>query len=126
MIGGTPDSFPASRIVLATRGCDSSEFSSKMAEERKELDWDLNINVPEKGVHRKIRVTSNESVAVVMMKVANKLGACKRRGWLWRKGYSRPRDLCVRCIAISIIFFLWGRYKNYYYTAPLKMAGDLW
>ena len=45
-----------------------------MAEERKELDWDLNVSVPERGVHRKIRVTSNESVAVVMMKVASKLG----------------------------------------------------
>lgn len=52
-----------------------------MAEERKELDWDLNVSVPEKGIHRKIRVTSNESVAVVMMKVANKLGAWKGRGW---------------------------------------------
>lgn len=45
-----------------------------MAEERKELDWDLNVSVPEKGIHRKIRVTTNESVAVVMMKVASKLG----------------------------------------------------
>lgn len=45
-----------------------------MVEERKELDWELSVSVPEKGIHRKIRVTSNESVAVVMMKVANKLG----------------------------------------------------
>ena len=43
-------------------------------EDRKELDWDLSILVPEKGVSRKIRVTSNESVSAVMIKIASKLG----------------------------------------------------
>ena len=54
-----------------------------MAEERKELDWDLNVSVPERGVHRKIRVTSNESVAVVMMKVASKLGESWTGARVW-------------------------------------------
>lgn len=45
-------------------------------EDRKELDWDLSIVLPEKGVSRKIRVTSNESVSAVMIKIASKLGMC--------------------------------------------------
>ena len=46
----------------------------KMADERKELDWDLSINVPVKGITRKLRVTSNESVQAIILKVASKLG----------------------------------------------------
>lgn len=50
---------------------------SKMADEdseRKEFDWDLQVNVPSIGVHRTLRVTSNESVGAVMIKLATKLG----------------------------------------------------
>lgn len=42
--------------------------------ERKEFDWDLHINVPTIGVHRTLRVTSNESIGAVMIKLATKLG----------------------------------------------------
>ena len=45
-----------------------------MADERKELDWDLSVNVPVKGITRKLRVTSNESVQAIILKVASKLG----------------------------------------------------
>ena len=45
--------------------------------DRKEFDWDLPINVPTIGVHRTLRVTSNESIGAVMIKLASKLG--KRR-----------------------------------------------
>ena len=45
-----------------------------MVEERKELDWDLLVSVPDKGVQRKLRVTSNESVSAIILKVVSKLG----------------------------------------------------
>lgn len=45
-----------------------------MADERKELDWDLSINVPVKGITRKLRVTSSDSVQAIILKVASKLG----------------------------------------------------
>ena len=45
-----------------------------MAEERKELDWDLTISVPDKGINRKLRVTSNESISALILKIASKLG----------------------------------------------------
>ena len=44
-------------------------------DDRRELDWDLVVGVPQIGVHRTIRVTSNESVGTVMIKIATKLGA---------------------------------------------------
>ena len=54
------------------------EVAEKMAAEndddRKEFDWDLPINVPTIGVHRTLRVTSNESIGAVMIKLASKLG----------------------------------------------------
>lgn len=42
--------------------------------DRKEFDWDLHVLVPSIGVSRTIRVTSNESVGAVMIKLATKLG----------------------------------------------------
>ena len=41
---------------------------------RHEFDWDLPVNVPTIGVHRTLRVTSNESIGAVMIKLASKLG----------------------------------------------------
>ena len=41
---------------------------------RKELDWDLHINVPTQGVRKSVRVTSDESVGALMIKIAEKLG----------------------------------------------------
>ena len=49
--------------------------------DRKEFDWDLPINVPTIGVHRTLRVTSNESIGAVMIKLASKLG---KPSWLFR------------------------------------------
>lgn len=46
--------------------------------DRKEFDWDLPINVPTIGVHRTLRVTSNESIGAVMIKLASKLGKLNR------------------------------------------------
>lgn len=43
-------------------------------DDRKEFDWDLPVNVPTIGVHRTLRVTSNESVGAVMIKLTSKLG----------------------------------------------------
>ena len=43
-------------------------------DDRKEFDWDLPIFVPSIGVHRTLRVTSNESVGAVMIKLTSKLG----------------------------------------------------
>lgn len=43
-------------------------------DDRKEFDWDLPIYVPTIGVHRTLRVTSNESIGAVMIKLATKLG----------------------------------------------------
>lgn len=45
-----------------------------MADERKELDWDLGVSVPDRGINRKLRVTSNESVQAIIIKVSSKLG----------------------------------------------------
>ena len=42
--------------------------------ERQEFDWDLPIGVPTIGFHRTLRVTSNESIGAVMIKLASKLG----------------------------------------------------
>ena len=42
--------------------------------DRQEFDWDLPVNVPTIGVHRTLRVTSNESIGAVMIKLASKLG----------------------------------------------------
>ena len=47
--------------------------------DRKELDWDLNINVPTVGVRKNVRVTSNESVGALMIKIAEKLGESVRQ-----------------------------------------------
>ena len=52
--------------------------------DRQEFDWDLPVNVPTIGVHRTLRVTSNESIGAVMIKLASKLGEClalKARVW---------------------------------------------
>ncbi len=43
-------------------------------DDRKEFDWDLPVFVPTIGVHRTLRVTSNESVGAVMIKLTSKLG----------------------------------------------------
>lgn len=53
-----------------------SAVSSKMADDdsRKEFDWDLAVGVPTVGVQKYLRVTSNESVGAVMIKLAEKLG----------------------------------------------------
>ena len=55
---------------------DQKKLSLKMASEsdRQEFDWDLPINAPTIGVHRTLRVTSNESIGAVMIKLASKLG----------------------------------------------------
>ena len=45
---------------------------------RKEFDWDLAISVPTVGVQKYLRVTSNESVGAVMIKLAEKLGEQQR------------------------------------------------
>ena len=55
-------------------------------DDRKEFDWDLHIHVPTIGVRRTLRVTSNESVGAVMIKLATKLGerasdTALGRGW---------------------------------------------
>lgn len=44
---------------------------------RKELDWLLHINVPTQGVGKNVRVTSDESVGALMIKIAEKLGECR-------------------------------------------------
>ena len=44
------------------------------ADSRKELDWDLHIHVPTQGVRKSVRVTSDESVGALMIKIAEKLG----------------------------------------------------
>lgn len=41
---------------------------------RKELDWDLHISIPTQGVKKSVRVTSDESVGALMIKIAEKLG----------------------------------------------------
>ncbi len=43
-------------------------------DDKKEFDWDLLVSVPTIGVNRTLRVTSNESVGAVMIKLATKLG----------------------------------------------------
>ena len=52
------------RAIMADPGADA----------RKELDWDLHINVPTQGVRKSVRVTSDESVGALMIKIAEKLG----------------------------------------------------
>lgn len=49
--------------------------------DRQEFDWDLPVNVPTIGVHRTLRVTSNESIGAVMIKLASKLGKGHRHGY---------------------------------------------
>ena len=44
------------------------------ANARKELDWDLHIHIPTQGVKKSVRVTSDESVGALMIKIAEKLG----------------------------------------------------
>ena len=41
---------------------------------RRELDWDLHIDLAEQGTHKVIRVTSNETIGTVMVKLTAKLG----------------------------------------------------
>lgn len=47
-----------------------AEFTDDM----KEHDWDLVINIPHLQVHKTIRVTSNETIGSVMIKLTSKLG----------------------------------------------------
>ena len=42
---------------------------------KRELDWDLHIDLAEQGTHKVIRVTSNETIGTVMVKLMAKLGA---------------------------------------------------
>lgn len=55
--------------------------------DRKEFDWDLPINVPTIGVHRTLRVTSNESIGAVMIKLASKLGESYFAIWSYKAYY---------------------------------------
>lgn len=41
---------------------------------KRELDWDLHIDLAEQGTHKVIRVTSNETIGTVMVKLTAKLG----------------------------------------------------
>lgn len=41
---------------------------------KRELDWDLHIELAEQGTHKVIRVTSNETIGTVMIKLTAKLG----------------------------------------------------
>lgn len=41
---------------------------------KRELDWDLHIDLAEQGTHKVIRVTSNETIGTVMVKLMAKLG----------------------------------------------------
>ena len=54
---------------------------------RKELDWDLHINVPTQGVRKSVRVTSDESVGALMIKIAEKLGGSLLSTQLWLAMY---------------------------------------
>lgn len=47
---------------------------AEFTEEMKEHDWDLVINIPHLQVHKTIRVTSNETIGSVMIKLTSKLG----------------------------------------------------
>jgi predicted nucleotidyltransferase len=43
-------------------------------DDRVESDWDLGIEIPSLGVHKTLRVTSNEAIGSVMIKLSSKLG----------------------------------------------------
>ena len=43
-------------------------------EQKRELDWDLHIDLSEQKTHKVIRVTSNETIGTVMGKLTSKLG----------------------------------------------------
>ena len=43
-------------------------------EQKRELDWDLHIDLAEQGTHKVIRVSSNETIGTVMGKLTAKLG----------------------------------------------------
>lgn len=43
-------------------------------EVKRELDWDLHIDLSEQGTYKVIRVTSNETIGTVMVKLTAKLG----------------------------------------------------
>lgn len=49
---------------------------------KRELDWDLHIDLAEQLTHKVIRVTSNETIGTVMVKLMAKLGnnLCCRHG----------------------------------------------
>ena len=51
---------------------------AEFTDEMKELDWDLVINIPHLQVHKTIRVTSNETIGSVMIKLTSKLGRWMR------------------------------------------------
>ena len=62
--------------------------------DRKEFDWDLPINVPTIGVHRTLRVTSNESIGAVMIKLASKLGKPNKTRCFFEALASGGYELC--------------------------------
>ena len=66
---------------------------AEFTDELKEHDWDLVINIPHLQVHKTIRVTSNETIGSVMIKLTSKLGRC-----LSKQQYNNGLDTVRLCL----------------------------
>ena len=73
--------------------------------DRKEFDWDLHVMVPSIGVSRTIRVTSNESVGAVMIKLATKLGKHLKQFTASRRALFVGLTTCITCMP-------WARHER--------------
>lgn len=73
---------------------------TEFGDELKEHDWDLVINIPHLQVHKTIRVTSNETIGSVMIKLTSKLGEWLRKRA--RIAWSR-RSVCVDLTLLPLI-----------------------
>ena len=100
---------------------------AEFGDELKEHDWDLVINIPHLQVHKTIRVTSNETIGSVMIKLTSKLGECprKRARIAWSRR-SVSADLTrLPFIVLHSLLIVRSRVLEYRWSVEVDRASSL-
>ena len=100
---------------------------AEFGDELKEHDWDLVINIPHLQVHKTIRVTSNETIGSVMIKLTSKLGEWPRKSACI--AWSR-RSVCVDLtrlpfIVLHFLLIVRSRVLEYRWSVEVDRASSV-
>ena len=100
---------------------------AEFGDELKEHDWDLVINIPHLQVHKTIRVTSNETIGSVMIKLTAKLGEWPRKSACI--AWSR-RSVCVDLtrlpfIVLHFLLIVRSRVLEYRWSVEVDRASSV-